>query len=114
MAINSVAVIPTIGNIAARPSITISTAVLPGLIQCYCEAREVLPHFMPDPGLLLTALDDKASYDRTIFCLQQGAKALNALECLEAGDTEALSHARTLISAMAHALYRQAEKEGAA
>ena len=110
MAIQAIATIPVSGNIAVRPRVRISTATLPGLIQSYCDAAEVIPHFHPEPGLLRLALDDQAGHEQAIFLLQQGAKAMNALECLEDGGIEALDYARTLITGMVRDLYRHAEK----
>lgn len=108
MANTALTVSPVSNNRAVRPRIAFSTATLPGLIQRYCEAAEVVP-FFPEPSLLRLALDDKARHDHTIFFLQQGAKAMNVLECLEAGDIDALNHARTVITGMVRDLYRQAE-----
>jgi hypothetical protein len=98
------------GNNAVRPKIRISTATLPGLIQTYAMAEELLPNFAANPDLLKAAMDDPARRDRATFFLQQAAKAVNALQCLEDGDGDALDYARTLITGMVCAMYQQAEK----
>ena len=113
MATQALAVISMSGNIVANPAIRFSTATLPGLIQSYCQAGEHLLAFYPQPEKLRVALDNPANQERVAFFLQQGAKALNALECLEDGEADALHYARILISGMVRDLYRRAEKEGA-
>ena len=95
-------------------TITFSTATLPGLLQAYASAEDSLTYFIAKPDRLRAALDNEARRDNAIFMLEQGAKALNALDCLNAGEEDNLEYARTIIAGMAYELYRQAEKGGVA
>ena len=94
-------------------TLTFSTATLPGLLQAYASAEDALACFVAKPDRLRAALDNEVWRDNTIFMLQQGAKALNALECLKAGEEDDLKYARTLMAGMVYELFHQAEKGGA-
>ncbi len=89
--------------------ITFSTATLPGLIQAYARAGEVLPFFNPHPDKLRAALEDATTRESTIFMLQRGATALNALDCLAEGTPESLAYMQTLLHGLIGDLYRKAE-----
>ena len=91
-----------------------STATLPGLVQSYVVAEQVLPFFTAMPERLDAALNHYASRDRSIFFLQKGAKVMNCLECLQDGRPEAVDYATMLLRSLACELFKEAEKEGAA
>ncbi|MDL2217003.1 hypothetical protein LJB81_04665 [Desulfovibrio sp. OttesenSCG-928-M14] len=87
-----------------------STATLPGLLQAYAVAEQVLPYLCPRPNMVLDALEDPARRDRAIFLLQCGSKALKCIECLEEGDQDALDYLRTLLYGLTRTLYKEAER----
>ena len=90
-------------------SLTFSTATLPGLVQAYMQAELALSHFQPKPEDLSRALDNPATKETCISCLQRGATALNALEALSAGDVE---YTATLLENLISGAYSEAAALG--
>lgn len=90
---------------------TFSTATVPGLLQAYAEAEKRLP-FYTRPERLKAALADPATAKGAIGRLQQGARLLTCLNCLEDGTPEALEYMGILLRGLAMDTFRGAEQEG--
>lgn len=91
-----------------RPSIRISTATLPGLIQAYALAQDHIL-YCPVPDRLQAALEDPATKEEAVFNLQQGALALNILACIQDED---YALAKSYLATLAHDAYKRAENLG--
>lgn len=88
-----------------------STATVPGLIQAYAASEGYLP-FYTRPERLKAALADPARVKGTIERLQQGARLLMRLDCLEDGSPEALESLRSQLRRLAMDAFRGAEQGG--
>lgn len=88
-----------------------STATLPGLLQAYAASENYIP-FHTRPERLKAALADSTNAKKVIGHLQQGARLLTCLDCLEDGHPEALEYMGTLLRGLAIEAFRDAEQDG--
>lgn len=98
-------------SLCRSPLPTFSTATIQGLLQAYAEAENRLP-FYARPERLRAALADSTNAKKVIGHLQQGARLLTCLDCLEDGHPEALEYMGTLLRGLAIEAFRDAEQEG--
>lgn len=96
-------------NSLCRSVVSFSMATLPGLIQAYAEAERVLPGFYAQPEKLKAALSNPTTEKHTVESLRRGARLLNCLEILEAGDLEYLG---ILLRNLAYEAFRESERGG--
>lgn len=97
-------------NSLCRSVVSFSMATLPGLVQAYAEAERVLPGFYTQPEKLKAALSNPTTEKHTVESLRRGARLLNCLEILEAGDLEYLG---ILLRNLAYEAFRESERGGA-